>query len=95
MSKGKLGIIIALIVISISLIAVIIVFMNNRNTEAPIMSVEDLKNSLTPEEKQELKELQNETNSIFDKPFEELPPKVQNAISPPFLKEGLDNLINR
>lgn len=95
MSKGKLGIIIALIVISISLIAVIIVFMNNRNTEAPIMSVEDLKNSLTPEEKHELKELQNGTNSIFDTPFEELPPKVQNAISPPFLKEGLDNLINR
>lgn len=92
MSKGKLGIIIALIVISISLIAVIIVFMNNRNTEAPIMSVEDLKNSLTPEEKQEL---QNGTNSIFDTPFKELPPKVQNAISPPFLKEGLDNLINR
>lgn len=91
MSKNKLCIIIALIVISISIITVIIVFMNNNNEE-PIMSLEDLKNSLTPEEK---KELQNGTNSILDRPFEELPKKVQDAISPPFLKEGLDNLINR
>lgn len=92
MSKNKLCIIIALIVISISIITVIIVFMNNNNNEESIMSLEDLKNSLTPEEK---RELQNGTNSILDRPFEELPKKVQDAISPPFLKEGLDNLINR
>lgn len=92
------------IIIGLCLGIVWIVFSNISNKEVKEgvnfnTTFQETFNSLTEEEKDQLRELKNETNTnhvsegITGKQYNELPETIKDVINPPSLREGIENLL--